>query len=270
MNELDQPLLSSPRTPEAPWPILICLLGNFRLLKAGRPVVVHASGKAEALLCYLGLQDSHRVSRERLVHALWPASAPELANQSLNSLVYSLHKLIGDAIGGNMPVLHVEGYYQLNVEAGVSVDIACFDTLARTGDQQVRAGDLAAAAESYRCAVELYRGDLCVAADVQALVERERLRTRYLGLLAYLADYYYSIGDYAACMEYAWQLLGCDPCREDAHRVLMRCFIRRGERAAALSHYRRCADILRAEFDAAPEPATAALFEQIRLDPSRI
>ncbi len=56
------------------------------------------------------------------------------------------------------------------------------------------------------------------------------------------------------------------PCREDAYRMLMRCYIRRGERAAALNLYRRCVDILRAEFDAVPEPTTTALFEQIRLD----
>ena len=42
--------------------------------------------------------------------------------------------------------------------------------------------------------------------------------------------------------------------REDVHRVVMRCYVRRGERAAALRHYQVCAHILRAEFDAAPEP----------------
>ena len=50
----------------------------------------------------------------------------------------------------------------------------------------------------------------------------------------------------------------------------MRCYVRRGERAAALRHYGVCAQILRAEFDAAPEPATTALYEQIRRQPSGI
>ena len=267
MNELDQPMLSSQHTH---WPILICLLGNFRLLKAGQPIMVHAGGKAEALLCYLGFLNSHRIPHERLVQALWPASDPVLAHQSLNSLVYGLRKLIGDAIGGSTPVLHVEGYYRLNLEAGVSVDIACFDALAHAGDLEVRAGDLAAATASYRQAVELYRGDLCIAADVHALIERERLRARYLTILAHLADYYYHEGDYPACIGYAWQLLGRDPCREDAHRLLMRSHVRRGQRAEALRQYRDCVEILRAEFDVTPEPATTALFEQVRLDPSSI
>ena len=63
---------------------------------------------------------------------------------------------------------------------------------------------------------------------------------------------------------YLWRLLARDSCREDAHRLVMRCYVKRGERAAALRHYQVCADLLRVEFDASPEPATVALFEQIR------
>ena len=142
--------------------------------------------------------------------------------------------------------------------------------VAHAGDLQVRAGELSTAAVSYNQSLRLYRGDLCVATDVHAVVERERLRARYLTLLAQLADYQYSAGDYTACTDYAWRLLACDPSREDAHRVVMRCYVRRGERAAALHHYHICVNILRAEFGAAPEPATTALFEQIRLQPSSI
>jgi len=96
------------------------------------------------------------------------------------------------------------------------------------------------------------------------------LRARFLSLLAYLADAQYRAGEYSACLEHAWCLQGNDPCREDAHRVVMRCYVRCGERAAALRHYQVCVSILRAEFDAAPELATTALFDQIRLRPSGI
>ena len=84
------------------------------------------------------------------------------------------------------------------------------------------------------------------------------------------ADAHYRAGEYGACLEQAWRLLGHDPCREDAHRVVMRCHVQRGERAAALRHYQICAHILYTEFDAAPEPATTALFDQIRHQPSQV
>jgi DNA-binding SARP family transcriptional activator len=253
-----------------PWPIQICLLGNFRLLQAGRPLALRSGGKTEALLCQLGFQARRRIARPALLHLLWPDSDDGQASQSLNSLVYSIHRQIGRAIGGAAPVLHEDGYYRLNSEAGVGVDVAAFDALAQLGDQQAQAGDQHSAALSYSRCVQFYSGDLCLTNDVNAIVERERLRTRYLTLLAKLADHYCRIGDRAACLEYAWRLLGHDPCREDAHRVVMRCHVRCGERAAALRHYQLCVEILCREFGAAPEPATTALFEQIRCEPERI
>jgi DNA-binding SARP family transcriptional activator len=270
MNDFAQPVVAGPSINEAPWPILICLLGNFRLLHTGRPVAIPCGGKIETLLGRLGIQFDHRVPRTVLLDLLWPASDSALAHQSLNSLVYSLHKLIGDALGGAAVILHEDGYYRLNMEAGVSVDVASFDAWADMGDQQVRAGDLALAATSYRQSIHLYRGDLTVQTDVGSVLERERLRARFLGLLGYLADECYRVGDYGACLGHAWCLLGHDPCREDAHRVVMRCHVQRGARAAALRHYQVCVHILHAEFDAAPEPATIALFDQIRLRPSHV
>jgi hypothetical protein len=37
-----------------------------------------------------------------------------------------------------------------------------------------------------------------------------------------------------------------------------------------MRQYRLCEQILRAEFDVAPEPSTVALYEKIRLDPASI
>jgi DNA-binding SARP family transcriptional activator len=270
MNVLEQPILSLPYADETSWPIRICLLGSFRLLKAGQPVTLRGGGKTETLLSHLGLQDSHSIRREMLLQRLWPSSDTALACQALHSLVYSLRKLVGDAINGATPVLHGEGYYRLNTEAGVGVDVASFDALVKAGDQQLRTGELATAITAYSCAVDLYRGDLCMDTDVQALMERERLRARYLKLLACLADYHYKESAYIACQDYAWRLLAYDPCREDAHRIIMRCYVRQGERAEALRHYRLCVDILRTEFGIVPETATTTLFEQIRLDPDSI
>jgi DNA-binding SARP family transcriptional activator len=181
-----------------------------------------------------------------------------------------LHRLLGDAIGGAAPVLYANGYYRLNVEAGVGVDIACFDSLASDGERHARSGNALAAVATYSQALGLYRGDLCVAPNSRAVIERERLRTLYLSLLAYLADYYYSQGNYGACLKAIADLLASDPCREDGHRLAMRCHVRRGERAQALRQYQLCEAIVRAEFDTKPESATAALFDQVRHDPGSI
>lgn len=257
-------------TADASSPILICLLGMFRVLKTGRPILLRSGGKTEALLLQLSVCHRFCATRDALLSALWPDGRHRLAGQSLNTLVYGLHKLLGDALGGAAPVLQAGGYYRLNVEAGVSVDVARFDALARDGEQQARSGNLSGAAATYDQAVRLYHGDLCGGTEGHAVVERERVRALYLTLLARLADYHYSEGNYEACLNAAMNLLTNDPCREDAHRMAMRCHVRRGERAQALRQYQLCEAILRAEFEAGPEPATTALFDQVRLDPRGI
>ena len=192
-----------------------------------------------------------------------------MAGEALHSRIYSLHKLLGPMINGRSPIVHADGCYRLNAAAGVGVDVACFDELATSGHLLTREGQFRAAAAAYQKATQLYRGDLCVATDLHAVVERERLRACYLDLLATLAADAYGTEDDAACLVYAGHVLQHDPCREDAHRLIMRCYLRRDQRAQALHQFRVCQSILSAEFDAAPEPATIALFEQIRLDPRR-
>jgi DNA-binding SARP family transcriptional activator len=245
------------------------VLGTFRVLQAGLPMPLRR-GKTEALLCYLALWYAEGVCRDTLLETLWPESDTALAGDALRSRVNSLHTLLGARLGGAAPVLQVDGCYRLNAAAGVGVDVACFDGLATTGDQQMRAGHAAEATAAYQHAVGLYHGDLCVATDVHAVVERERLRARYLRLLATLAAWAYAAGDDEACLAYAQRMLAHDPCREDAHRFVMHCHVRRGERAQALHQYRVCVDILRAAYATTPEPATVELFDQLRLAPSSV
>jgi DNA-binding SARP family transcriptional activator len=255
------------KTEDDSWPILICLLGNFRVLAGGKTLRLR-SVKTESLLCSLALRERFSVPRETLLDLLWPLTERSLAGQSLNTLVYSLHKLLKTWLGGAAPVLHENGSYRLNTEAGVVVDVAAFEKWAKVGGQEARSGNLAASVLAHTHAVHLYTGDLNATVDVQAMVERERLRAIYLTLLAHLADGYYTAGDYSACVEYADRLLKCDPCREDAHRLVMRCHIQTGERAQALRHYQLCEQILGTEFDTIPEHATRALFDQIRGKPT--
>lgn len=255
---------------EDSWPVMICLLGQFRLLKAGQPLSMRNASKTQALLSSLALEQDYAAPRETLLNTLWPNTEAALAGQSLNSLVHSLRKQLGDRLSGAAPILCLDGYYRLNIEAGIGIDARWFCALVNTGEQHTRSGRLPDALDCYRCAARLYRGDLCAANDVQALVEREHLRAQYLSLLARLADHHFALTEYDQCLDYASRLLTVDPCREDAHRLAMRCYARRGERAQALRQFQVCATVLRSEFDVAPEPATQHLYEQIRLSPTSV
>jgi DNA-binding SARP family transcriptional activator len=254
------------------YPVQICLLGSFRLLRFGQPVDVRSGGKTATLLEILGLATRHGVARELLLSSLWPDSEAALAGNALNNLVYSLRGVLADALDGASPVVHTAGYYRLNTDAGITVDVTRFKHLVARSERLATTGDLAAAAEIAEQAVHLYRGDLslCAGFGARNLFERGQLRATCLALLMRLADYAFARSDFAACQAYSRQLLDFDPCREDAHRLVMRCHVRLGERAQALRHFQTVRAILHAEFDADPEPATRALYDQIRLDPGNV
>jgi DNA-binding SARP family transcriptional activator len=267
--------LPSPPDPEttvgkADRPVLICLLGAFSILSGGEPISVRAGGKHEALLTCLALESGRPVRRDELLELLWPGTESELAGQSLNTLVYGLHRLLADAAGGAPIVLYNDGWYRLNCEAGIRTDVECFEALVHAGDEHARAGEAERAAETYSRAVEVYRGDLCVEGSTRALILREHLRATYLTVLGRLADHWYRAGEYLSCLDVASRLLARDPCREDAHRLVMRCYVRLGERAQALRQFRVCERILQSEFDVAPEPETLELFDQVRMKPATV
>lgn len=253
-----------------PAPVEICMLGGFRVLARGNQVNLKPGGKAQSLLAALALDGSVGLPRDQLLDTLWPSTDMGLACQSLNTLMYSLHRSLGVALDGRPPIRHGDGLYHLNIEAGVAVDIAIFNVAADAGDRAIQAGDDEAALGSYRTAAVVYRGDLVASSDVRHVIERERLRARYLGIRGRLADLRFRSGDLAGALAGALDVLSHDPCYEDAHRIAMRSYNRLGQRSQALRQYGICRDVLAAEFNAVPEPATEELYAQLRVQPSRV
>ena len=89
----------------------------------------------------------------------------------------------------------------------------------------------------------------------------------HLVLLGRLADMACQGGDYLSALESASLVLKYDPGREDVHRTLMLCYAALGQRVQAMRQYLLCERLLRETFDAVPEPATRALYDQLRLEP---
>jgi DNA-binding SARP family transcriptional activator len=184
--------------------------------------------------------------------------------------MYSLQKQLSDVLHGEPPIVYTEGHYQVNETVGVGSDMRLFESLTDAAQQHARENDVDQAVDLCRRAVDLYRGDLVASDGMRAIIEREQLRARYLTTLARLAGHYFGRQNYAACLNVVQRVLASDPCREDAHRLVMLCHLRSGERAQALRQYRLCQAMLRAEFDAEPEQETTQLFNRIRLNPSGI
>lgn len=252
-------------------PLAIYMLGGFRLLSQGRPIPIAPGSKLEVLLTILALRSGGScISRDTLLTTLWPNQNSKLAGQSLNSLIYNLRKQLEPELEDTSPILCSDGCYRLNYEHGICNDVFSFDALVRAGNREWHDSNLELAVSSYIAALTFYRGDLCGGSDWYTTIERERLRISHLMVLARVADYHYDLSNYEMALHFGQRMLISDPCREDAHRIIMRCHLRLGQRAEALRQYQFCAQVLRAEFDACPEAATETLYTQLRLHPESI
>ncbi len=250
--------------------VFVCLLGGFRLFKSGVPLQVPAGGKVEQVLGHLAMHPRNGVAREELLERVWPTSDVALAGQSLNTLSHWLKRQLSDALSGDSPIVRHSGRCSLNTDSSLRVDLLEFDAAVDRATRQTSAGEDEGAIRSYKTALSLYVGDLSVGHDVRLLLERERLRAAYLTSRARLGDHFFRAGRYDLSLHQAYELLTVDPFREDAHRMAMRCYVRSDQRSQAMRQYQTCVELLKDEFDAVPEPATDALYDQVRWAPGDV
>lgn len=96
------------------------------------------------------------------------------------------------------------------------------------------------------------------------MLQREALRDCYLIILDRLSLHYLGQKSYATSIRLCQKLLAKDDCREDAHRRLMECFSRQGQRNLALRQYQLCVEALKETLDVDPMEKTVTLYREIR------
>ena len=202
---------------------------------------------------------------------LWPESDPKRARWSLNSAVYTLRKFLGvclPSLPASETVLFEGGGYRLSPRARLSVDTEEFDSCYEEGRRLEEAGRAPEAVSEYEKAAELYRGDYLTEDlyEEGTMIERERLLDAYADLLRRLAVRYMEVGKPWESVRTYYKILEKDRCDEYTHRLLMECYVRLGQRARALRHYRLCEQALRNEYDMAPSSETRTLYANILKD----
>lgn len=137
-----------------------------REIDGATPEVVLQGGKVIALLIYLACQEGRPVARDLLADLLWGDESPEHARASLRQALYSLRRLIGDAV-------RTEDRQRVSVAS----DQIMFDRTAFIAG--ARAGDLPRM-------LAVYGGPFCASLSVgearrfQEWMEEERGRLRAL------------------------------------------------------------------------------------------
>jgi Tol biopolymer transport system component/DNA-binding SARP family transcriptional activator len=240
----------------------LSVLGRCELRAPSGASAAPGTRKALALLAYLARQPERRASRERLAAMLW---ADVDARQAAMNLRKGLSMLRRESDRhGAPPFIERHGDYVRIVPGVLSVDLDAFEQAASEAETDP---------DQAERAVDLYQGDFlqdfgvrdASEFEIWVLRERQRLRVVAAGLMATALERRLATGVSAeATAQAAMRLVAFDPFEERAHRVLMRLHVRQGRPAAALKHYRDLAAHLERELGVEPEPATLALFNEIR------
>ena len=260
-----RPALSQAKLRGALAELAVHLLGPFCAAIDDVTVEDWPSSRCRSLFGYLLTHREPWPSREVLMEVFWPESAPEASRNSLNVAIHGLRRTLRTVT--TLPViLHSGGAYGIHPDLHLWLDVEEFESRVGDGRRREEARDAESATREYESADGLYRGDF-LADDLYedwATLPRERLRLAHLDALSRLSNLHFNSGRYAACASMCQRIIECDPCREDAHRRLMRCYSRQGQQHLALIQYQACVQALAAELGVDADPATATLHKQIQ------
>jgi DNA-binding SARP family transcriptional activator len=250
---------------DAPGELAVHLLGPLCVAVDDLPVGDWPSARCRSLFGYLLTHREPWPLREALMDVFWPESPPEASRNSLNVAIHGLRRTLRTVTV--LPViLHSSGAYGIHPDLQLWLDVEEFESRVENGHRREEAGDADQATREYESADGLYRGDFLADSlyEEWAALTRDRLRLAHLDALSRLSNLHFSAERHAACAALCQRIIECDPCREDAHRRLMRCYSRQGQPHLALMQHQACVQALAAELGVDADPATSSLHKQIQ------
>ena len=215
--------------------------------------------KPRELLYYL-LSYPER-TKEQIGVDLWPDASKAQLRTALHSALHRLRR----ALGGRERVLVEGDNYAFNRSLSYWYDVEVFERhLAEA--ERLKSHALAQATYHLQTAIALYRGDFLehgAGGAEWVFLKRERLRQGLLQALLSLGHILFTQHRYDQAVEVYRRAVAEDSYLEAAHRELMRCYARQGERGHVARHYQSLRTMLQGELRAAPAPETTLLYERL-------
>jgi DNA-binding SARP family transcriptional activator len=254
-----------PRLGRADADITALMLGPLELDVAGRRVVRWSSLKARAVFQYLLIHHARPVRRDVLMNLQWPNHTHTSARNNLNVALHSLRNTLDGPWRELQPVLYKDGCYALNPELRWWMDRDEFFSAVNQAHTHRISGHPHQAISHYQRAVQLYRGPLFEddPSDDWYLPEQRHLNELYLEALESLGVIYFDLGELVSAEYFAQLALTSDPCCEQVHRLLMRCYASEHKQHLVTRQYRLCVDSLRGELGVSPGAETSRLFRDL-------
>jgi DNA-binding SARP family transcriptional activator/tetratricopeptide (TPR) repeat protein len=246
--------------------LLVSLLGPVQVSVDGRPERI-TQPRLRALLAMLALSPNRVVPVPTLIDALWqePASRPRERNlhAHVSQLRARLKSIEPDRTESRLTTRRPGYVLALGPD---ELDLSQFAALADHGRHAARAGDPATAADAFRRAVALWRGEAL--ADVAGISDQlaghaDRLEEQRLAVLEECAETGLATGRHTELTVELAALVDQHPLRERLRGLLMLALCQSGRQAEALARYQEGRLVLRRELAVGPGRELQDLHQRI-------
>lgn len=253
-----------------PPPLTITLMGGFGLMRGEQAVTPAAFHRPIVLrlLQYFAVHHRQKLSRDRILDALWPDTDPAKSYKTFRSLFSRLRGVLEPHMRTNGPnrYFYSEGeVYQFDPHGHVTVDTVQATAIVQETLQTAVDQPIPPLPDPFLETLQNWQPLLPeLAYEEWLLGERERLQTLYLDGCLYAARALLLHNRYADAAAWARQVIQNGPWLEEGYRTLMRAYARQGQPARALKVYQEATTALQQELGMPPSDLTTWLAHRLR------
>lgn len=239
-------------------------LGRFETYRQGQLISSKEWGRDRSVQLFqylIATRDRLSIHKEMIMDRIW-------GDDNESQFKITLHGL-NKVLEPNRPsraepkyIIRQGATYQLDWDI-IWTDISHIDRLMEIANQHI-SSDRTIAMQAYREIVSLYKGMFLPNRIYEdwSSDERERIQILVLGCFIQLAEMNLQDNPLES-IRLAEEALQIDASWEEAYRVMMQAFDRKGNRPMVIKTYQKCAAVLDEEFGIEPLPQTRKLYHEV-------
>jgi DNA-binding SARP family transcriptional activator len=245
--------------------ITVQTLGGFEVFVYGKKLSNKDWGRDKSIQLFqffLLARNRKAILKDTIVDRLWE---DDLDDQGFKVALHGVNKALEPDRKSHSDTNYLQrnGHtYQLNTE-DIFIDSFAFEALINLGNQLMN-DHKKAAITAFRYALDLHKGTFLPDRiyDDWSADERERLQLMYLSTCIELAELLLNENPVES-IQIAQNALLIDVVWEDAYRIQMQAYLKKGNRPMAIKTYQVCEQVLKEEFGIKPLPETRKVYDSI-------
>lgn len=243
-------------------------LGGTICLQRGEVLVTESrlpGRQGRLAFAMLAAERERAVSKEELAEELWAGSPPRAWEVALRAIVSKLRGALSEAgLDGQAALAYAFGCYQLRLPPEAWIDLEAAADAVHRAESALRAGDPSEAVGWSLVANAIARRGFLPGEDgAWASRRRRELQDVRVRALECRASVQLEHDQPEGAIRDLEIVLGLEPFRETAYRLLMRAHVAAGNPAEALRTFERCRATIAEELGADPSAETRALYLDI-------